>query len=46
MPVEFIGMIGTKDQSEIQAHAPARSSTATTSGGSPAPTRTPASTGC
>ena len=27
MPVEFIGMIGTKDQSEIQAHRAARSST-------------------
>jgi alkanesulfonate monooxygenase len=45
MPVEFIGMIGTKDQSETGAPA-ARSSTATTSGGSPAPTRTPGSTGC
>ena len=45
MPVEFIGMIGTKDQSETRLTAgPVIDKDYT--GGSPARTRTPASTGC
>ena len=46
MPVEFIGMIGTKDQSETRLAARPGHRPRLRPRGSPAPTRTPASTGC